>query len=287
MERKMKRPTQAAGLLITLFTALSAVMGAAAQPVRAADLASDLRFVTAELPPYTFQVPPATVAEEPGPGQGLVHEAVIEMAKRLNTSVAIEYMDWDGAQNLALSQPNIGILSITRTPEREEHYQWCCRIVTDDLILVGGQGVDVSGLEKVKDRPIGVLYHSGAEALVRSLGFSRVHTAPEEWLNATEMKDRRIDAWLAPRLMVIHAYKEIGADASTLNFGQIVRPSEIYLAFSKGTPEAEVARWADALKKIQGDGTLDRILTRYSRLKVEPIADDQRRFTRGSILWNN
>ena len=42
--------------------------------------AQTLRFVTAELPPYTFQVPPATVAEEPGPGQGLVHEAVAEMA---------------------------------------------------------------------------------------------------------------------------------------------------------------------------------------------------------------
>jgi len=88
--------------------------------------AEGLRFVTAELPPYTFQVPPATVAEEPGPGQGLVHEAVQEMARRLNTSVAIEYMDWDGAQKLALGQPNVGILSITRTPEREDHYQWCC-----------------------------------------------------------------------------------------------------------------------------------------------------------------
>jgi polar amino acid transport system substrate-binding protein len=249
--------------------------------------AEGLRFVTAELPPYTFQVPPATVAEEPGPGQGLVHEAVQEMARRLNTSVAIEYMDWDGAQKLALGQPNVGILSITRTPEREDHYQWCCRIVTDDLILVGGQGVDVSSLEKVRDRPIGVLFHSGAEALVRSLGFSRVHTAPEEWLNATKMKERRIDAWLAPRLMVIHAYKEIGADASTLNFGQIVRPSEIYLAFSKGTPQAEVQRWAGALKSIQDDGALERILARYSRLKVEPIADDRRRFTRGSILWND
>jgi len=275
----MKRLMLAAGLLVALFTSA----GAAAQAARAAQF----RFVTAELPPYTFQVPPATVAEEPGPGQGLVHEAVIEMARRLNTSVAIEYMDWDGAQRLALGQPNIGILSITRTPEREDHYQWCCRIVTDDLILVGGQGVDVSGLEKVKERPIGVLYHSGAEALVRSLGFSRVHTSPEEWLNATKMKERRIDAWLAPRLMVIHAYKEIGADASTLNFGQIVRPSEIYLAFSKGTPEGEVRRWADALKSIQDDGTLDRILAGYSRLKVEPIPDDRRRFTRGSILWNN
>ena len=272
--------------LVSLCAALL-TLGAAAQGARAADSHPDLRFVTAELPPYTFQVPPATVAEVPGPGQGLVHEAVIEMAKRLSTSIAIEYMDWDGAQKLALSQPNIGILSITRTPEREEHYLWCCRIVTDDLILVGGQGVDVSSLEKVRDRPIGVLYHSGAEALVRSLGFSRVHTSPEEWLNGTEMKDRRIDAWLAPRLMVIHAYKEIGADASTLNFGQIVRPSEIYLAFSKGTPESEVARWSGALKSIQDDGTLDRILARCSRLKVEPIADEQRRFTRGSILWNN
>jgi polar amino acid transport system substrate-binding protein len=263
------------------------ILFAAIASVALAGHAEPVRFITAELPPYTFQVPPATVAEVPGPGQGLVHEAVLEMAHRLNTSVAIEYMDWDGAQKLALSQPDIGILSITRTPEREEHYQWCCRIVTDDLILVGGQGVDVSSLEKVRDRPIGVLFHSGAEALVRSLGFSRIQSEPEEWLNATAMKDRRIDAWLAPRLMVIHAYKEIGADASTLNFGQIVRPSEIYLAFSKGTPEAEVARWAGVLKSIRDDGTLDRILARYSRLRVEPIADEQRRFLRGSILWNN
>jgi len=272
---------------LIVFAAIAAAVSAA-PTARAEPLRSEpLRFVTAELPPYTFQVPPATVSEEPGPGQGLVHEAVLEMARRLNTSVAIEYMDWASAQRLAQAAPNIGILSITRTPEREDHYQWCCRIVTDDLILVGGQGVDVSSLEKVKDRPIGVLYSSGAEALVRSLGFSRIQPSPEEWRNATRMKERRIDAWLAPRLMVIHAYKEIGADATTLNFGQIVRPSEIYLAFSKGTPAEEVQRWSDALKQIQGDGTLDRILARYSRLKVEAVPDDRRRFTPGSILWNN
>jgi polar amino acid transport system substrate-binding protein len=272
----MNRPLLSTALLAT-WLAL-APLASGAEP---------LRFVTAELPPYTFQVPPATVSEDPGPGQGLVHEAVLEMARRLGSPVAIEYMDWDGAQKLAQSRPGVGILSITRTPEREEHYQWCCRILTDDLILVGGQGVDVSSLEKVKDRPVGVLFHSGAEALVRSLGFTRIQPSPEEWLNATKMKERRIDAWLAPRLMVIHAYKEVGADASTLNFGQIVRPSEIYLAFSKGTPETEVARWSGALRQIQDDGTLDRLLARYGRLKVEAIADDRRRFTPGSVLWNN
>jgi polar amino acid transport system substrate-binding protein len=248
--------------------------------------AQHYRLVTAELPPYTFQVPPATVSEEPGPGQGLVHESVAEMAKRVGFKGSIEYMPWHTAQELAMSKPNIGILSVTRTPEREEHYIWCCRIVTDDLILVGGQGVDVSSLEKVKDRPIGVLFHSGAEALVRALGFTRVVSAPEEWLDAKRIKERRLDAWLAPRLMVIHAYKEIGADASTLNFGQIVRPSEIYLAFSKGTSPAEVQRWEKALKEIQEDGTYSKIFAKYNNLKVEPIPDDQRRYTRGSIWWS-
>jgi polar amino acid transport system substrate-binding protein len=242
--------------------------------------------VTAELPPYTFQVPPATVSEVPGPGQGLVHEAVLEMARRLKITVPIEYMDWDAAQKLALAEPNVGILSLTRSPEREDHYLWCCRIVTDDLILVGGQGIDVSDLARVRDRPIGARLHSGAPALLREQGVSRGQTAREEWLNAKKIHDRRIDAWLAPRLMVIHAYKEIGADPTTLNFGRIVRPSEIYLAFSKGTPESEAQRWAEALKAIEDDGTLAAIVARYNRLKVEPIADDRRRTARGAILWN-
>jgi polar amino acid transport system substrate-binding protein len=248
-------------------------------------VAQQVRLVAAELPPYTFQVPPATVSEVPGPGQGLVHETVVAMAKRVGYTGTIEYMPWTAAQELAMSKPDVGILAITRTPERENHYIWCCRIVTDDLILVGGQGIDVSSLDKVKNRPVGVLLHSGAEALVRSLGFSRVETAPEEWLDAKRMRERTIDAWLAPRLMIIHAYKEIGADASTLNFGQIVRPSEIYLAFSKGTPQAEVQRWQQALKEIQDDGTFNRILAKYSNLKVEPIPDDQRKYSRGSVWW--
>ena len=59
---------------LLLLLALAALPALAQQP---------LRLVTAELPPYTFQVPPASVAEFPGPGQGLVHEVVAEMAKRL------------------------------------------------------------------------------------------------------------------------------------------------------------------------------------------------------------
>ena len=186
-------------------------------------------------------------------------------------------MPWYRAQDLALSEPNVGILSLTRSPERENRYKWLARIVTDDLVLVGGLGVDASSPDKVRDRPTGVLYRSGAEVLVREKGFKRIEPAFEEWINARKMKDRRIDAWLAPRLMVIHAYKEVRGDPSTLNIGAVVRRSEIWLAASKSLPDEEVKRWADAFDQVKADGTYARILQKYDRMKVLPIEDDLRR----------
>ena len=236
-----------------------------------------LRLVTAELPPYTFQVPPASISEIPGPGQGLVHEVVTEMAKRLGHPGNIEYMPWHRAQDLALTQPNVGILSLTRSPERENRYTWLARIVTDDLVLVGGLGVDASSLDKVKDRPTGVLYRSGAEALLKEHGFTRIEPAFEEWANATKIKLQRIDAWVAPRLMVIHAYKEATGDPSTLNIGSVIRRSEIWLAASKCLPDEEVKRWAEAFEQVKADGTYARIAQKYDRIKVLPIEDDLRR----------
>ncbi len=88
-------------------------------------------------------------------------------------------------------------------------------IVTDELILVGGQGINVSNLDKVKDRPVGVLGCSGAKALLRERGFTRIKPQPEEWMNARLMQQRRIDAWLAPRLMVIYAMREVGGASAS------------------------------------------------------------------------
>jgi polar amino acid transport system substrate-binding protein len=245
--------------------------------------AAELRLVTAELPPYTFHEPPPTVSEF-GTPMGIVYEVVREMAARVGHSGQIDFMSWMVAQDVAIRGPNVGILSLTRSPEREPQYIWAQKIVTDDLVLVGGTGVDVSSLDRVKDRPIGVLARSGAEALLRSLGFSRIEPAAEEWMNAEKMRERRLDAWLAPRLMVIYAYKEVGGNPATLNIGQIVRQSEIYLAMSKDVAPAEVSRWQEAFRTMADDGTYNRIRARYDRMRVDPIPDEKRRY---GIDWSH
>jgi polar amino acid transport system substrate-binding protein len=242
-----------------------------------------LRLVTGELPPYTFHVPPPTVAEH-GVPQGIVFDIVREVARRIGHPEGIEFMPWQRAQELAMSSPGIGILSLTRSPEREDRYAWVFNVVTDDLVLVGGAGVDVSSLDRVRDRPTGVLLRSGAEQLLREQGFTRTQPAPEEWFNAQRLRDRLIDAWLAPRLMVLHAYREVGGDAATLNIGAIVRRSEIWFAASRGLPESEIARWRRGFDEVRADGTYDRILALYARLRPAQVPDEMRR---ERIPWVN
>jgi polar amino acid transport system substrate-binding protein len=254
-------------LVVLLAAALAFV------PARAAEM----RLLAAELPPYSFQVPSVSVSEFPGPGQGIVYDVVEAMAKRVGHTGSIEFMPWRVAQKIAMTEPNIGILALTRTPEREDKYRWLVKILDDDLILVGGHGLDVSSLDKVKNRPTGVLLLSGAQALLNEKGFTRIEPAPEEWINARKLRERRIDAWLAPRQMVIYAYREVGGDPTSLNIGEIVRPSEIWFAGSKSLSDAEVQKWRKAFDEIRADGTYERIMAKYNRLKVMPVPDDLRR----------
>ncbi len=257
--------------MMRLILLLAAVLLAA--PTHAAEL----RLLAAELPPYTFRVPSASISEFPGPGRGVVFEVVAAMAKRAGHDGSIEFMPWRQAQQLAMTEPDIGILALTRSPEREDSYRWIAKILTDDLVLAGGRGVDVSSLEKVKDRPTGVLLRSGAEALLQGEGFTRIEPAPEEWMNARKLRARRIDAWLAPRLMVLYAWREVGGDPSNLDIGAIVRRSEIWFAGSKSLPDAEVQKWQKAFAEIRADGTYERILAEYNRMQIVPVPDEVRR----------
>lgn len=258
-----------ASLIRTLWLAACALAGGAQ--------AQELRLLAAELPPYTYQVPSASTSELPGPGRGVLHDLVKELARRVGHSGRIEYMPWYRAQEIARQGPRVGILALTRSPEREPHYQWLVELLQDDLVLVGSPGVDVSDLARVKDRPVGVLERSGAEALARSLNFSKLSPQREEWMNAKRMKDRRIDAWIAPRAMVVHAVREVRGNLDVLQFGQVIRTSRLYLAASPDLPGAEAAQWQAAWAAMQADGSAATIVRQQMQLEVDPIEDQKRR----------
>ena len=252
--------------------ALALLSAAALGPRAGAGLT--LRLVTGELPPYCFHVPPPTVAEGGRP-TGLVYDLVRSVAARVGNPQTVEFMPWPRAQELAMAGPDIGILALTRTPEREPHYTWIFNAITDDLILVGLPGTEVDDLAAFRDRPIGVLRMSGAERLLRDQGFSRVEPAAEEWINADRLRGRLIDGWLAPRLMVLWAWRETLGDPAQLAIGQVVRRSEIWFAGSPGIEPEIVALWARKFDELKADGTYGQTVARYLRLQPAPAPPRQ------------
>ena len=77
--------------------------------------------------------------------------------------------------------------------------------------------------------------------------------------------------------MVLYGYREVGGDVTSLNIGQIVRRSDIYLAASKDLPAAEIERWRGAFEALKADGTVDRIIASYSTLRPDTIPGELRR----------
>ena len=76
----------------------------------------------------------------------------------------------------------------------------------------------------------------------------------------------------------------VGGDVGRLNIGQVVRRSEIWFAASRDLPEAEITRWRRGFDEVRADGTYDRLLARYTRLRPDPVPEQARR---EAIPWVN
>ena len=112
---------------------------------------------------------------------------------------------------------------------------------------------------------------SGAEALLREQGFTQIQPAAEEWTNALRLRAGAIEAWLAPRLMIMWAWREALGDPDQLTAGQVVRQSEIWFAGSPGIEPEIAALWSRRFEELRADGSYQRLLDRYLRLRPEPM----------------
>ena len=92
-----------------LIVLLAAILGWT-PPATAQGRASELRLLAAELPPYTFQIPPANVSETPGV-EGRLYRATADGRELLHS--------WtDGPLELAAPGPGVYRVEVWMTPRQ-------------------------------------------------------------------------------------------------------------------------------------------------------------------------
>lgn len=199
--------------------------------------ANGLAVVTGNLPPFAVE----GNAAEPG----MLVELTEALMAQAGWPVKVQFYPWARAMQTALHQPRTLILPLTRTPEREPHYQWVVRLYVQRFVFITRQGTPkVTQLAQAQGLRVVVLRGSPNVAQLQLHGF-----AEERITQATTVVDMlrmlelgMVDAIYGGDLVNLSAAVQSGRDPTRFELGLLLESGDVWLAASSGVTEAETQR---------------------------------------------
>jgi polar amino acid transport system substrate-binding protein len=197
-----------------------------------------------------------------GQPDGLAVELVARIQERLGRPERLEIIPWARANALARAEPNVLLAVLVRTPEREAILDFVGPVFTTRVsaYVVKGRLDELRrgdpGLHKVR---AGGQRSTVFVSLPRRMGYNVTDEVTTAETAARMLMSRRFDLWFVAEELMPASMERAGyrPDAVELAFNLSV--DGVYFAFSKGTPEATVTAWADALRDMKRDGSFLKI----------------------------
>jgi polar amino acid transport system substrate-binding protein len=219
--------------------------------------AEDLSFVAGQIPPYAFKEDGKPNGPEP-----LIIEAI---TKEFGLPFKMRFQPWVRAQMTAQREKNIGIVPLSRTPEREALYKWVGPFVYDQevLVTVSSDKKAPTSLDEAKDWSVCDLRGSPGDAKLKSLGFTHLFAATDTATCAHMLAAKQVDAWSSGIMPARYLFKLSGFDPATLSMGAKVRDNDTYLGFSRDVDDDVVARWQKSLDRMRADGRISTLMKSF------------------------
>lgn len=248
---------------------LLALLAAALLPARAraAGLAA-LRVVSGDLPPFAIEGHP----ERPG----VLVELVEQLLRRCGQPVKVEFFPWARARAIAAAEPRVAILPLTRTPEREEAFQWLLKLYVQHFVFINRSGrPSVATLEQARQLRLVVLRGSPNLAQLQRHGFT-----PGLLMQASSVEDMLrmlerdvVDALYGGDLVCMDKVRSSGRNPAAFQVGLALDAGDVWLAASGGFSEAEQAVLREAHQALLREGVVEQLFRSYG---LRPRADDLR-----------
>lgn len=227
--------------LISLFIALSCNQLLAAQ---------SLNIYTEEWSPISFSVD--------GKPDGLAVQIVEEIQKRINNQDPIKVVPWARGWKMLTEQPNTVLFAMTRTAEREQMFTLIGPVAvgTINFYALKNSGIKITSLDDARTaKAIGVYRAAVEEQMLLKEGFTNVAASSTPLLSAKQLIKRRIDLWCSTNLTAPSILAEAGTSIDEVESLYTISANHLYIAFSKGTPNAVIEQWQHSLEAIKQDGT--------------------------------
>ncbi|MFB2862355.1 substrate-binding periplasmic protein [Aeromonas sp. MdU4] len=205
-----------------------------------------LTLLSHDLPPYT--------ESRDGHLGGLAVRFVQEVQQELGVSYPIRLYPLKRALALTRVEPNCALFVVQRIPEREPYFKWVGPLFVNRVLIyqAQGSGNKLTELSQLRHLPrVGVVLGNADDVRLTHEGYTNLvrYKTVEEAIERLVLG--KIDALPMGEMVLDATIDKMGfSRRSVVNSGVLLHESGLYIAFSKGTPDAEVARWQGAVDKV-------------------------------------
>ena len=219
---------------------------------------AELRILTEPGPPTAFM--------KDGELHGFGVDVVRQLITRTGGHAQIEMMPWTRAYTIAQREPDVGLFAMVRTPDREKRFQWVGPLLHGKVRFYSlkSNGLQVNTLEDVAaSGPLAVPKQWYSYEVLKAQGLSNLYGVPSPRHMLNMFKHGRLRVLVANSATLRGMLAEHGMTPEEVELQFSFMPSDSYIAFSRSTSPALVARWQAQLQAMKDDGSLAAIAERW------------------------
>ena len=210
--------------------------------------------------------PPAQFRDADGNLTGYTIELVSEIQKRVGNQDEIKMLPWSRGYDMIQKYPNVVLFQMSRTPEREELFNWVGPVHESvyGLYARADSEITLASLEEAKTvRSIGVYRDDIRHQMLVRAGFTNLVVANENSANIAQLMRGRVDLITLASTTYDREVSSAGFSRSDLKLVLPFHTSRNYLAMSKEMPPKVVESWNAALEAMRKDGSIDKLIGKY------------------------
>jgi polar amino acid transport system substrate-binding protein len=225
-------------------------------------LGQSLQVVTEEYPPYNYS--------EDGNVLGFCTDVVKEVLNRAKVEYSIHSYPWAESYKLAQTQPNVLIYSIGRNVDREPLFKWVDVIARTEVYfykLKSRPEIKIKTFDDVKKYRIGAVKDDFRAQWLMQQGIKdQLTLVADDRQNMQNIFARKIDIFPIGEFVAYNIAHQEGRAFNDLEKTMYVKDmsADLYMAFSKETPDVLVEKCKKALFEIRKDGTYEKIKSKYA-----------------------
>lgn len=211
-----------------------------------------LRIVTEHWPPISF--------EQSGRAEGMAVDLARMIQKIIGSKDPIEVMPWPRAYQTALTQPNVLLFSVVKTPERQKYFTFLGPIATGEISVYarGNQKFKHPSLDVIKS-DFRVATHRGTafQSQLETSGYKHIVPVNSPIHGIKMLMTGRVDAYCDDDIAIEEIFQQAGYRKNSYIKIAALAPSEIYFAFSSKTDEKTISEWQMAFEELKRNGTFE------------------------------